>query len=1041
MTTLVPASRDSVLPALLECVPQSARRVLDIGCGAGTLGKEIKARQPAEIIGMEFDEKAASTAREKLDQVIVGEIEAMDSWAPDRPYECIVCEDQLSCMSEPDRWLGLARQWLADNGTFIASIPNIRHHSVVSALLAGKWPYQAIGSRRPQIRFFTRREIEKLFYRAGLGIQELKAVPGAGHDEWERRGRPAEVEVGSLRLAGLTPDQAEEFYVAHYVISARPMPPCDLGLTSIVILTHNQLACTRLCVDSIRQFTDEPYELIFVDNASSDGTPDYLASQTNVKVIRNKVNCGFPAAANQGMRAATGKQVLLLNNDTVVTTGWLRRLLRTLHSDTRIGLVGPCSNCVSGEQQVAVAYEDLRGLDGFAWDWGKAHNRTVVDTDRIVGFCLLIRREVMDKVGLLDERFGLGCFDDDDYCRRTLAAGYRAVIARDAFVHHFGGRTFVGTGVDFAALMRHNEQLYQAKWKENGATRAPQLPEAKAIQRSRPAYKVRVGSRGGLLLAREKIQLSLCMIVRDNARTIRPCLESIRPWVDEMVVVDTGSKDETPLIAEQLGAKVFHFPWCDSFSAARNESLRHARGKWVFWMDSDDTIDADNGRRLRQLADTSTDQTILGYVVQVHCPGPEEDGHADITAVDHVKLFRNLPELRFDGRIHEQIIPAIRRLGGEIAWTDLFVVHSGYDHSPEGQRTKLERDLRLLHLELRERPEHPFTLFNLGMTCTDAHSYQEALDYLRRCIKQSGEGESHVRKAYAYLVCCHEGLGQSEFAWEACQEGLHQFPLDAELRFRKATLLHKRGRLEEAVRAYLDLFQTSDERHFSSVVAGITSFLARHNLALVYRDLGDLAREEQQWRLVVQEKPKYRSGWHGLGEVLLHARKYDEAQSIAEQLIQDRVLRSEGLTLKAQVGACRGDWDGAKRQLEAAVKECPEDLEPLQALCRLLFEHGEPAAAERALQELIRRAPTDAAAYHNLGTVYRRMGRNGEAVHSYRQSLKHRPDAPATYLELGQALNDSGRSEEAVASWQEVLRLSPGNRAAKEALAQARRCA
>src|SRR5204863_3983775 len=141
--------------------------------------------------------------------------------------------------------------------------------------------------------------------------------------------------------------------------------------------------------------------------------------------------------------------------------------------------------------------------------------------------------------------------------------------------------------------------------------------------------------------------LSVCIIARDNAKTIGACLESIAPWVDEIIVVDTGSVDETPRIAEAAGARVFHFPWCDDFSAARNESIRHARGRWIFWMDTDDTIDAANGPRLRQTIRRRMDQSILGFIVKVHCPGAGEEGEADVTVVDHVKLFRNLPHLRF----------------------------------------------------------------------------------------------------------------------------------------------------------------------------------------------------------------------------------------------------------------------------------------------------------------------------------------------------------------------------------------------------------
>jgi glycosyltransferase involved in cell wall biosynthesis len=184
-------------------------------------------------------------------------------------------------------------------------------------------------------------------------------------------------------------------------------------------------------------------------------------------------------------------------------------------------------------------------------------------------------------------------------------------------------------------------------------------------------------------------KLSLCLIARDNERTIEACLTSIKPWVDEMIVVDTGSKDQTPAICQRLGAKVFYFPWCDDFSAARNESLRHATGQWLFWMDSDDVIDEANGRSLRGLVDSlcagerlplaatragepvpevATD-SILGCVVQVRCPREGLDGSFDFTVVDHCKLLRNRPDLRYEHRVHEQIMPAINGAGGQIVPT------------------------------------------------------------------------------------------------------------------------------------------------------------------------------------------------------------------------------------------------------------------------------------------------------------------------------------------------------------------------------------
>src|SRR5439155_18149252 len=110
----------------------------------------------------------------------------------------------------------------------------------------------------------------------------------------------------------------------------------NCGMTSIIIITCNELEYTRQCVDSIQRYTEDPYELIFVDNGSTDGTGEFLRSLANTKIITNKTNRGFPAAANQGIRAANGKQILLLNNDTLVTPGWLRRLLQALHNDAKI---------------------------------------------------------------------------------------------------------------------------------------------------------------------------------------------------------------------------------------------------------------------------------------------------------------------------------------------------------------------------------------------------------------------------------------------------------------------------------------------------------------------------------------------------------------------------------------------------------------------------------------------------------------------------------------------------------------------------------
>ena len=339
--------------------------------GAGRLGEAVKARQETRVVGIELNEIAAAAARQRLDKVLVGDIERLDLDFPSGSFDAIVCGDILEHLRDPDRLLHRARGWLAADGRLVTSIPNVRHHSVVRSLLEGNWTYESAGLLdRTHLRFFTRREIEKLLFRAGFAVEELRAVCVPGEEE-ALNGHGGAVQVGRLCIGGLSPRDAAEYYTYQYLVRALPAEVPAFGLTSIVILTHNQLEYTRQCLESIRRLTDEPYELIVVDNASTDGTVDYLRAMDGVRLIVNEVNRGFPAAVNQGIAASRGSQVLLLNNDTVVTTGWLRRLLDALYSDPMIGLAGPCSNFVGGPQQVEVRYDSLSELDGFAWDWGR----------------------------------------------------------------------------------------------------------------------------------------------------------------------------------------------------------------------------------------------------------------------------------------------------------------------------------------------------------------------------------------------------------------------------------------------------------------------------------------------------------------------------------------------------------------------------------------------------------------------------------------------------------------------------------------------
>ena len=243
-------------------------------------------------------------------------------------------------------------------------------------------------------------------------------------------------------------------------------------LISIIILTHNQVEYTKKCIESIFTHTKEPFELIIVDNGSTDGTVEYLESEVRgrraeVRIIKNKENLGFAAGNNQGMATARGDYILLMNNDIVVTPNWLGRMISCAERDSKIGIVGPMSNYVTVPQLIKeVTYNktNLDGLNDFAADISNRYTGNAKQLLRVVGFCMLIKRAVINKIGGMDGRYGLGNFEDDDFSLRATLAGFESWMAEDCFIHHFGNRTFIGAKIDYRESVHKNWEIFKEKW-------------------------------------------------------------------------------------------------------------------------------------------------------------------------------------------------------------------------------------------------------------------------------------------------------------------------------------------------------------------------------------------------------------------------------------------------------------------------------------------------------------------------------------------------------------------------------------------------
>ncbi|MGO4532191.1 glycosyltransferase family 2 protein [Paenibacillus sp. 2TAF8] len=235
---------------------------------------------------------------------------------------------------------------------------------------------------------------------------------------------------------------------------------------SIIIPTYNQRGYVLQCVSSIEKHTPAPYEIIVVDNASQDGTAEALLRQGGmVRVAALEKNRGFAGGVNQGLMMAKGRHIVVLNNDTLVTPGWLENMMTCLNSDPQIGVVGPVTNYIGGDQQIEVPYREVEQM----WSFAASQNRPDPEkhrmTDRLVGFCWLFSRDLFERTGYLDEGYAVGNFEDDDWIVRVRMLGYRLAVAGDAFIHHFGSVSMKALGEqDFNTVNKGNEQFYSQKW-------------------------------------------------------------------------------------------------------------------------------------------------------------------------------------------------------------------------------------------------------------------------------------------------------------------------------------------------------------------------------------------------------------------------------------------------------------------------------------------------------------------------------------------------------------------------------------------------
>jgi|GEM_PF-2224771 len=267
--------------------------------------------------------------------------------------------------------------------------------------------------------------------------------------------------------------------------------------------------------------------------------------------------------------------------------------------------------------------------------------------------------------------------------------------------------------------------------------------------------------------------VSLCMIVKNEADNLADCLRSVGDFPAEIIVVDTGSTDGTAAIAESFGAKVYRFDWIDDFAAARNESLRHSTGDWIFWLDADDRVPPRSLVQLKQAVASGRADAFRCRMVS-----PLGGDTPTVNVALYTLLFHNYRGVQFEGAIHETPTDSAIRQGLTLANTNIVIEHRGYG-DPSQLRQKAERNARILRRCLAAEPNNLKWRYHLGISLYQMEDYTGAAVQFEPIVAHPApplNEQNQVYRAHLLLMSAYANTGRSARADAVLARALERYP-------------------------------------------------------------------------------------------------------------------------------------------------------------------------------------------------------------------------------------------------------------------------
>lgn len=377
------------------------------------------------------------------------------------------------------------------------------------------------------------------------------------------------------------------------------------------------------------------------------------------------------------------------------------------------------------------------------------------------------------------------------------------------------------------------------------------------------------------------------MIVKNEENDLKKCLSSIKDIVDEMIIVDTGSTDKTVAIAESFGAKVYHFPWTNSFSDARNESLKYATKDWILIMDGDDEFCKEDKEKFKELVNTNLDKNILYFFETLNYCGSFADSN-NISINLNPRLFKNNYGYNYDGDVHNQLINYKYNI--KDVNIPIRIYHYGYLDNNIKVKNKRERNISLLKEQLKKEPNNKYACFNLGNEYFALDDMKKALEYYYKSHEEFNPNTAYAFILIIRIVLANYYIGLYDKALEFADMGVKYYPNFTDLYFFKGIVYKTMERPTLAIKAFEKCIEMGESPSELKFLYGTGSFKAAYELGNIHMELKDYHTAYKYFNYTIKVKPDFVGPVYCIAHILKEENaSIVEIKKVIEDFFEDHV--------------------------------------------------------------------------------------------------------------------------------------------------------